>query len=77
MNGARGETLDEMRSMLGFGQLELGQINASYRDLMALLLDLDPGVDMRIANSVWYRNTFPFDQSFLDLVGEYFSAEVR
>ncbi len=77
MNGARGETLAEMRSMLGFGELELQQINASYRDLIALLLDLDPGVDLRIANSVWYRNTFPFDQSFLDLVSEYFSAEVR
>ena len=77
MNGARGETLDEMRSMLGFGQLELEQINASYRDLMALLLGLDSSVDVRIANSVWYRKTFPFDQPFLDLAAEYFSAEVQ
>jgi serine protease inhibitor len=77
MNGAQGETLNEMRSMLGFGELELRQINESYRDLIALLLDLDPSVDTRIANSVWYRNGFPFDQSFLDLVADYFSAEVQ
>lgn len=77
MNGARGETLDEMREVLGFGEMELESINESYRDLMALLLALDPAVDTRIANSVWYRHGYPFEQTFLDLVAEYFSAEVQ
>lgn len=76
MNGARGETLTEMRAALGFGPLELRQINESYRGLMELLLGLDPGVDVRIANSIWYRDTFPFEQSFFDTAREYFSAEV-
>ena len=77
MNGARGATLDEMREVLGFGELELQAINESYRGLMALLLDLDPAVDMRIANSIWYARGFPFDQPFLDTADDYFSAEVR
>ena len=77
MNGARGTTLDEMRATLGFGAMELQAINASYRDLMALLLDLDPSVDTRIANSVWYRRSMSFDQPFFDTVEDYFSAEVR
>lgn len=77
MNGARGETLAEMREVLGFNGMELQAINESYRDLMALLLGLDPSVDTRIANSIWYRQDFPFDQPFFDTAEEYFSAEVR
>lgn len=75
MNGAAGETFAEMRSALGFEGLELQEINESYRSLIGLLLDLDPRVDTRIANSIWYRNSFPFDQPFFDLVHDYFSAE--
>ena len=51
-------------------------INAAYRDLIDLLLELDPSVDMRIANAIWYRNGFPFHQSFLDTVSHYFDARV-
>jgi serine protease inhibitor len=75
MNGAEGETFSEMRSTLGFEGIELEAINESYRDLIQLLLGLDPRVDTRIANSIWYREDFPFEQSFFDVVNDYFSAE--
>ena len=38
---------------------------------------LDAKVDFRIANSIWSRSGFPFEQSFLDAGTSYFDAEVR
>ena len=77
MNGAAGTTYDEMRATLGFGatasETEIGE---SYRSLIALLRGLDPAVDFRIANSIWYRTGFPVNQSFLDAGRDWFDARV-
>ncbi|HUE96575.1 MAG TPA: serpin family protein [Longimicrobiaceae bacterium] len=76
MNGAAGETWEEMRAGLRFDELSQGEINASYRGLMDLLGDLDPATEMRVANSIWYREGFPFEQSFFETVAGSFDAEV-
>ena len=77
MNGAAGTTYDEMRAALGFGaaatETEIGE---SYRSLITLLRGLDPGVDFRIANSIWYRTGFPVDAGFLDRGRTWFDARV-
>ena len=77
MNGAAGTTYDEMRATLGFGasatETEIGE---SYKSLIALLRGLDPGVDFRIANSIWYRTGFPVNQAFLDRGRNWFDARV-
>jgi serine protease inhibitor len=76
MNGARGATLDGMRAALQFGNTELPAINQSYRDLIDLLRGLDGNVDMRLANSIWARHGFPFEESFLQTNRQYFDAHV-
>jgi serpin B len=76
MNGARGETFDAMRGTLGFGDLSQPEINESYRGLIDLLLGLDPRVELAIANSIWYRDTYSFEQPFFDATSTYFDAEV-
>lgn len=76
MNGAAGQTFDEMRSALAFGTQERSEINASYRSLIDLLRGLDKTVDFRIANSIWYRAGFPVEQTFLDESRQYFDAKV-
>ena len=76
MNGADGETYVGMTQALRILETDQAAINAAYRDLIDLLLELDPSVDMRIANAIWYRNGFPFHQSFLDTVSHYFHARV-
>ncbi len=77
MNGAAGTTYDEMRATLGFDaaatETEIGE---SYKSLIALLRGLDPSVDFRIANSIWYRTGFPVHQSFLDAGRTWFDARV-
>jgi serine protease inhibitor len=76
LNGAEGETFQGMTDALRILESDRSRINAAYRDLIDLLLNLDPSVDMRIANAIWYRNGFPFHQSFLDTVAHYFDARV-
>lgn len=75
MNGARGETFAEMRGALGFGALEQEEINASYRSLVDLLLGLDRGVELRLANSIWARKGYPFHDAFFGTTREHFRAE--
>jgi serine protease inhibitor len=76
MNGARNETFTAMRTALQFGQAPQGQINAGYKSLMELLLGLDPAVESRIANSIWYRNTLPINPAFVGAARDYFNADV-
>ena len=76
MNGASGQTFDEMRTALAFGARPGAEINASYRSLIDLLRGLDRTVDFRIANSIWYRAGFPFEQVFLDESRQFFDAKV-
>jgi len=65
LNGTAGATFDEMRSTLGFGSMSLDQINEGYRDLIDLLLTLDPSVELGIGNSIWYREGFPVRTDFV------------
>ncbi len=76
MNGAQGQTLAGMKSALGFGAISLTDADQAYRSLIDLLRGLDSSVDMRLANSIWARQGFLFQQSFYDAVRQYFDARV-
>lgn len=75
-NGADGETREAMARALELEDMTIQEVNEAYRDLIALLLDLDPRVEFALANSIWYRNTMSFEQGFLDINRDYFNAEV-
>ena len=75
MNGAAGSTYDQMKSALAFGNASEQEINGAYKSLITLLLGLDPAVDVRIANSIWYRTGFPVAQTFLDVTKSSFDAQ--
>jgi serpin B len=75
-NGADGTTLNSMTDMLGFSQLENEEINESYKYLVETFLTLDPSVKLAIANSIWYKNTFSVDQSFINTNQSFFKAQV-
>ncbi|HSA55206.1 MAG TPA: serpin family protein [Gemmatimonadaceae bacterium] len=78
MNGAEGTTFEEMRSALGFGTQSYAELNASYQSLITLLRGLDPHVDFRIANAIYYDQMFgsAIEPTFLSEAEEYFDAEV-
>ena len=77
LNGAAGATADEMRRALGFGEVSEQSINDGYRGLIGLLRGLDRSTDVRVANAIFHRHDYPFEQSFLETGRRYFDAEVR
>lgn len=77
MNGAANATLDSMRATLGFGSMSLADINAGYRGLIDLLRGLDRTTEMRIANSVWFRQGLTADPDFSAALLASFDAKVQ
>ena len=75
MNGAGGETWNQMRDALGFGGLTEEEINAGYASLIQILTELDPAVETAIGNSVWTRLGFPLREEFVEVLREFFGAE--
>ena len=76
-NGAAGETQKAMAQTLEFQDLNLDDVNQGYRDLIDLLFDLDPQIEWQLANSIWYRQGFFVEPSFLDVNRTFFDAQVE
>ena len=77
LNGANGTTYEAIKNTLEFQDLSLEEINQSYQSLIQLLSGADPKVIFQIANSVWYRQIFTFEQDFIERVQTYFNALVQ
>lgn len=76
-NGAEGNTQDEMLTTLGFEQSEIEDFNEYFKFILEELTTLDSKVEFSIANSIWYKNGFNVQQSFLDVNQEYYNAEIQ
>ncbi len=74
LNGANGKTKDEIQSGLRLSSDDMAANNNVYKDLMEGLPKTDPKVTNTIANSVWYRNSFSVEKSFLDILKTSFNA---
>jgi serpin B len=73
LNGADGNTFQQMRRTLAFEGLTQEEINRGYADLIDLLLDLDPSVTIELGNSIWAG--LPVLPDFTDRVRTSFGAE--
>lgn len=77
LNGANNDTYDAMQSTLELDGLTQQQINETYKSLIDLLTQIDPKVIFDIANSIWYRDTWTFEQNFVEVNKKYFNALVK
>ena len=78
MAGADGATYDEMRDTLKFpSTLKREEINEAYRQLLPLLQNIDPAVEVHIANSLWVNEAFPIHPEFVQGSRSYFDARVE
>ena len=77
-NGASGENIDEMKEVLGFGGMELPDVNEQFMHLIASLVAADKDLVLEIANSVWMREDFSLDvkAAFTDVLNEFYDAEI-
>ncbi|HUP19614.1 MAG TPA: serpin family protein [Gemmatimonadota bacterium] len=75
-NGASGGTWTAMAGVLGFEEMTVEEMNRAYRDLIDLLVGLDPAVETLIANAIWHRTGFDLRGPFVEDVRSHFDAEV-
>ena len=75
-NGAGGNTKTAMGNTLNYDGLNDDEININYKQLTDALLDLDPKVQLSVANSIWYDNNFSVQQDFIDINKNFYNAEV-
>lgn len=76
-NGANGATLDSMRNVLHMKAFSQDQVNIYYSDLLTQLPELDPNTTLKVANSVWYRNTYSVLPQFLQTESKSYQAKVE
>jgi serpin B len=76
MNGANGQTAQEIQKTLKLDTQTLAEANQTYQNLIDNLPKVDPNVTVTLANSVWNRNTFPVETSFQNVLKETFNADV-
>jgi serpin B len=77
LNGAGGNTYQQMQQALAFQGLTQEGINRGYADLIELLVGLDPSVTIDLANSVWTGRDYPVLPDFLSRVRASFAAEAQ
>jgi serpin B len=75
LNGARGQTADEMRAALGLTGQTQASVNQGWADLITAS-QAGKTPEVSIADSLWLRDGVSFDQSFLNLNRDYFAAEM-
>ena len=76
-NGTNGSTREAMKNTLELNGLTLQEVDESYQHLIKLFSELDPDVLFQIANSIWYRQDWTFEEEFIQLNKTYFNSVVR
>lgn len=76
-NGADGETKAEMATAMKMSGMTEDEINEYYQIMLTALPGVDPSTKLNIANSIWYRESFPVKDEYLKVNSDYFNAEVR
>jgi serine protease inhibitor len=75
-NGATGETAREMAEVLHTQELSLAKVNSQNQILKEILTNADPKVQLAIANSLWLKEGFSFEQDFLANNQKFYNAEI-
>ncbi|HXZ29077.1 MAG TPA: serpin family protein [Terriglobales bacterium] len=74
-NGARGPTQAAMQKTLDLDGMDLAQVNQQSLDLINLLKNPDPKVQLAVADSVWARKGVSFRPDFLKTVLDFYQAQ--
>lgn len=75
-HGARSTTKETMEKALSYEGISAEAIGQTYQALLPYLEQIDPKVEIAIANSIWAREGKEIQQDFLDLNKAYYYTEV-
>ena len=76
-NGAEGETRSAMEAALQLEGMSRKDVNEAFADLLTILQNPDPDVELAVANSLWSRKGIEFNKDFIERSREYFKAEIE
>ncbi len=76
-NGAAGDTKSAFEETLFLNNLTAEEINQAQKDLVESLLEVDPGITISIANSIWCKEGLSVKPEFITVNQNYYDAEVR
>jgi serpin B len=76
-NGAAGQTLHDIRNSMNFNNFTEDQVNSYYHKMITELPQLDPNTSLKIANSIWYTNSFTPLPAFLQVNTTSYNARVQ
>ncbi len=76
-NGAAGSTKNAFEETLFLNNLTTEEINQAQKDLVEALLEVDPGITISVANSIWCREGLSVKPEFIKVNQNYYDAEVR
>ncbi|MBD0345060.1 MAG: serpin family protein [Coleofasciculus sp. Co-bin14] len=76
-NGAKGETQQAIAQTIELQGMSLQELNQANAALKATLKNLDPKVQLSIANSLWAREDEPFKSEFIQSIQDFYQVEVK
>ena len=76
LNGADGETAQELNNALGTSGMSLQEVNESYRQLQSDLKNVDKSTKLNLANSVWFNKT-NLQSNYVNSIQEYYGAKIQ
>ena len=74
LNGARGTTATEMQHALGLDGIDLQSADQAWADLITYV-GQKKDAQIRVANSLWLKQGYPFLPAFLQTDHDYFAAD--
>lgn len=78
LNGCDGNTYDQLKKTLKYPEdMIISGINEVYRSLVNQLLQVDPKVNLALANAIFYRDSFSVKAPFLNLMSSDFEAQAE
>jgi serine protease inhibitor len=77
LNGARGQTANEMVAVLGNQETDTAGINTASRFWMDTITSENKKTTISIANSIWFDQRYTPSDVFLQTNADYYSAAVR
>lgn len=77
MDGAQGNTADEICTVLGYGKGEKAEVDKFSLSMLEQLPKMDKKTKLSLANALFCDNNFPVLDSYKSNVGKYYKAEIQ
>lgn len=76
LNGANGETKQQIKNVIDFGSYSDEEINMAFKSLHDAFETLDEQVEISLANSAWYKENYELIENYRNILLDYYYAEI-